>query len=340
MKLCVDCRLIGCGGIGTFLKGLLKVLSNDKRFTLFLLYHSKDASFLPLNSEKIAMKSPIYSMGEQWEWAAKIPKCDLFFSPHFNSPFLPIRAKKRVIVMHDVFHLAHFKDLTFLQKIYAQMMYNGAAFLADSLITVSQFSKSEIEKYLTVKPKKISIIHNGVDLFKPATTQEYIRSKFRLPSTFVLALSGKAHKNLSPLIRGYQGDIVIAGNGKWAKEKHVHLIGKITDEELQTLYQMAELFVFPSLYEGFGYPPLEAMNQGCPVVASHRGSILEICEDAVEYVDSTDPISIRKGILNVQNNHKRRQELIAKGHAQVKKYELHQQTQKLIEAIYESCGCA
>lgn len=344
-SITVDCRMISCAGIGTFIKGLLSALKDDKRFTLTLLYLRKDKKKLPKGASLIEMECPTYSIKEQVEWVKKIPKCTLFFSPHFTVPLLPIKAKKRMTAIHDVFHLAHFSTLNWPQKIYAKIMYNGASFLSDQIVTISQFSRAEIEKYLSIKPKKIRVVLNGIHHCGKIKDLQAVKKKYRLPDSFVLAVGNvKPHKNLSRLFEAYEGDIVVVGKiegfitgMRLEKRPNIHFVGEVLDEEIPAFYQLAQVLVFPSLYEGFGYPPLEAMAWGCPVVASNRGSILEVCSDAAEFIDPNDVSSIRNGINAVLNNNKRREELISKGLSHVKKYDLQSRVKELTDVIYESC---
>ena len=119
--VCVDARLMSATGIGTFLKSSLLNLSQAAHCDLTLLCHEQDLEKASkLASRTIPMKSGIYTVKEQLELKKQIPCCDLFWAPHFNVPLMPIRAKKRLTTICDVYHLAHFSSLTLFQKIYAK----------------------------------------------------------------------------------------------------------------------------------------------------------------------------------------------------------------------------
>lgn len=312
-------------GIGTFLKNAIKALSQHD---LNLLSFQQIEDF-----PCILMKSPIYSLGEQVELCRKVPRCDLFISPHFNVPLLPIRAKKRMAVVHDVYHLAYLSTMSWAQKFYAQVFYNGAFLLSDRLITVSEFSKSEILKYATFKPKKIDVIANTLYPQKKAG---------KAVQNYILAVgNSKPHKNLKRLIEAassLEQELVIVGKKEgFAEKKKVRFTGFVSDSELQDLYANASLLVFPSLYEGFGFPPLEAMQQGCPTVVSKAASLPEVCGEAAEYVDPYSVDSIREGIVRGLKN---RDELIKKGYDQVKKFHFERFKEEFLKVVYESCDCS
>src|SRR5579871_978599 len=163
MKICIDARMLDSGGIGTYLNNLL------------CHFKSVPWQFYPLvdevqlkgrdwgKMEPIVCSAPIYSIKEQIELPRKIPTCDLFWSPHYNIPLLPIRARKRLTTIHDVYHLAFYHQLTPFEKIYARTVMHAAVAHADQIVTVSHFSKKELEKYTSVAPEKVNVIYHGIN---------------------------------------------------------------------------------------------------------------------------------------------------------------------------------
>lgn len=244
-----------------------------------------------LHLESIAMSSPIYSLKEQLEYPLRIPPCDLFWSPHFNVPLASTRAKKMVVTIHDLFHLDN--DFPFMKKAWAKTLLKKAVKEAAHIITVSEFTKSRILHHFPRARNKISVISPGADhllLVQPKPLPHL--------SPFFLAVgSKKEHKNLA-LIRDRIPNLVIVEEGT------------LPIENLCWLYQNAEALIFPSLYEGWGLPPLEAMSLGCPVIASHTASIPEACEDAALYFN---PHSFEDLQRALQLLPAKREELIAKG---------------------------
>lgn len=313
--LCVDARLYESGGIGTYLKSLLPFLSD---FELTLLVHEP----IIFPARQIQLKSRIYTIGEQMELPGKIPSCDLFWSPHFNIPVFPIRAKKRLVTIHDLYHLAHFHTLSLPQKIYAKGMINGALRLSDQVITISHFTASELERYC-FKPKTLEIISCS-SLIKPLTQKA---GRYLL---FVGNL--KPHKNLERLEKAHAE--IASPPPLFVARKE---LGYFPDALLPSLYAEATLLCFPSTYEGFGLPPLEAMACGVPVLAGRAGAISEVCGDAVEYVDPYSVGSIKKGLERLLFDQNRREELVKKGYERVKVYTPEKAGEKLLQVIDACC---
>jgi glycosyltransferase involved in cell wall biosynthesis len=332
LHLCVDARLHSASGIGTHIKAILPFLS---QFWLTLLVRE------PLDhpAEQIVMKSPIYSIREQFELPQKIPRCDVFWSPHFNIPLLPIRAKKRLVTIHDVFHLAHFSTLSLPQKLYAKTVINAALRLSDYVMTDSRFSAEEIERYC-FKPKHFEIVPSCCLLRPGGAKME------ELPERYMLYVGNlKPHKNVSRLIEAHAQlesppPLVVVGKQFSGVNLPAHVLyaGYVPDEALPYLYAGAELFVFPSTYEGFGIPPLEAMACGCPVVAGRAGSLPEVCGDAAEYVDPFSVTSIKEGIERLLSDSARREELIKLGGERVKEFTAERTAEKFLRVVHACCG--
>ncbi|PIS02106.1 MAG: glycosyltransferase family 1 protein [Chlamydiae bacterium CG10_big_fil_rev_8_21_14_0_10_42_34] len=307
IDLCIDARMAFCSGIGVYIRQLVPFF-NAAPFRLRLLVDRFDQPWC-CGIEQILFRAPIYSVKEQLQYPLKVPKCDLFWSPHYNVPLLPIRAKKRIATIHDACHLALG---TFEKKMYAKWVMRRALARSDRAITVSQFSKVEIEKFVGCGDLKV--IHVGINrnTFSRKPSSEEIRKKYRLPERFVLFIGNfKPHKNIERLIRAFSKvnvsglELVVVGKGT--------ALGQVLDEELPVLYSMAEMFVFPSLYEGFGLPPLEAMSCGCPTVVSNAASIPEVCGDASVYFNPENVDEMADAIRRVAVDEKLRAKLIQRG---------------------------
>lgn len=321
MRVCVDARMIFSSGIGTIIQNFLLRFSGE--FSLIAIGDKTlIESFLTgkINYEILHCEIPIYSLKEQLLLPKLIPVCDIFWSPHYNIPLLPIKAKKRVVNVNDVFHLANSHTIRWHQWLYAKLVINQAVTKSDRVITISEFSKAEIIKYTKLpKLSKIELIYCGVDhgLFKVITKGEAlnkIRVKYNLPTKYILFVGNiKPHKNLKVLVNALAllkdkmggCKLVIVGkkdgfiNGdpllfdqiskdQFLKDS-IYFTGFVPNEDLPFLYNLASLFVFPSRYEGFGLPPLEAMACGCLVLVSNAASIPEICGNSARYFDPSSP---------------------------------------------------
>jgi glycosyltransferase involved in cell wall biosynthesis len=362
--------MVGASGIGTYLNNVIpRIISlcPDIQFNLL-----GDKSYLQdcdwVNDPNVSLlecNSPIYSVTEQIELCRKIPPSDIFWSPHYNIPLFSPRAKKRLVTIHDVNHLVFFDSLNLQQKIYAKAMLNLAARRSEKIITVSNFSKSEIMKYTKAGADKITVIHNGIntDTFKILEKERivHVKKKLGLPDRFILFVGNvKPHKNLKILLRAFETlcekhlrgyKLVIAGkkegfitgdseifntiNSNPALREHVLFTGHVDNSDLPAIYNAASLFVFPSLYEGFGLPPLEAMASGCPSVVSKIDSLSEICGDGAYYVDPYDDKSIADGIHTTLADNTARQALIHKVFMRIKMFNWDESANKHVTMINE-----
>ena len=332
ISLCVDARMARSSGIGTCIRELVPFL-NQPPFHVILLVDQKDQLWCK-NIDQIFCSSPIYSMQEQLVLPLKIPRCDLFWSPHYNIPLLPIKAKKRAVTIHDACHLYRAPYLSWPEKVYAKFVMKQAI-RSDIVITDSQFSKDELIRYLGCPKNEIHVIpiavdHNRFQRIKNST----VNVKYNLPEKFVLFVGNqKPHKNLPALLKAFSEialpdfGLVIVGKrnglrhsfGK-AEAQRVYFLENVPDEDLPGLYSLATCLVLPSFYEGFGLPPLEAMSCGCPTIVSQTASLPEVCGDASLFIDPNRPEEIRDAILKVHNDPETQNRLIQRGYERVKTF--------------------
>lgn len=303
--ICIDARMLDNSGIGVYIKNIIPYLNSDFFITLLILKGYKIPNELN-GINFIHIKSKIYTISEQIELFFKIPICDLFWSPHYNIPVLPIKAKKRVVTIHDVYHLANFSTLSFFQKIYTKIFFYFATTKNETIVTVSNFSKNEIIKYTSTK-KKISVIYNGINHLNNDKNFHMLKD-FSLPEKYILFVGNvKPHKNLKIIVealailknKNVSIPLVIVGKRKGfisgdeaianITSDDIIFTEYVPDEAMSSLYKNAKLFVFPSLYEGFGFPPLEALINGCEILCSNYNPMPEICEDFVTYFDPKNP---------------------------------------------------
>lgn len=327
MHVCVDARLWSATGIGTILKNLLPAFLKKKQLILTLLCFPSDQKELTERGFHflIPMQSSLYSIREQGELPLKIPSCDLFWTPHFNVPIAPIRAKKRMATIHDTYHLTYASKISWLGRLYSQWMYRWAAKKSDVITTISHFSLKEIQNRCFPKAP-IELIPLGISSHFKRSLDPQIKTKYQLPDHFILAIGNfKPHKNLPRLLEAFyqlesKWHLVLVGKKETVTQERVLTIPYVSEEDLPAIYSYASALVFPSLYEGFGFPPLEAMACGCPAIVSHVASIPEACGESVEYVNPFSVKSIQEGIKSVLECQSKREKLIAKGYEHVKKF--------------------
>ncbi len=255
---------------------------------------------------------------------------DIYFEPNFI-PILKVKRKRTVTAVHDLSFLR--KEWTPEHR-YIFFRENFPAYLpsSDVLLVPTEFIKEELISEFSVEPSKVKVINYGVDLsiFRVgnAPKENYI--------LFVGSLQPR--KNLKRLILAYlslpeyikrEFKLRIVGMEDWKSSELFEIIDSNRDyievmrdvespQELAELYRRAYLFVFPSLYEGFGFPPLEAMACGCPTVVSNTSSLPEVCGDASVYVEPENIESIAEGIQKSIEDSALREELVRRGLDRVK----------------------
>lgn len=301
--------------------------SDHKKFS-FILIVNKNSLFLdysfPKNFIFVTLKHGVFSLLSQFEIAFTILKYKprFFHSPHF---IVPLLSKVPLITtIHDMNHVALSKNYSFIQKIYYNIFLKKKLLNAKSIITVSNFSKKEIVKYLGITEEKISVLYNGVfSNFQPIEHfhKEKIYSvifKYKLPPKYIFTLgSNKPHKNLEKLTEAYcKGNykvpLVILTNShkklleiakNHGKHKDIHFLDFVREEDFPLIYSLSSTFIYISLYEGFGLPAIEAAACGVPVIASNTTSLPEIMEDAALYVDPENIKDIQRGIYEALDEH-------------------------------------
>jgi glycosyltransferase involved in cell wall biosynthesis len=340
----IDARMINSSGIGRYISELLPYIISEFNDVVLL---GNPSELKKYNTDIIEFSAPIYSIKEQIKYPKIIPEAALFWSPHFNIPLISIKAKKRIATIHDAFHLAYFNQLSLSQRIYAKAVINTALLKSDKIITVSNFSKNELLKYTNLKyNKKIEVIYNGVSEIDAENTDSYAVSE----NTYFLFVGNvKPHKNLKNALLAFKVFIenlpenyekphfkivgkqegFITGNNEELSnilkedellKKEVQFTGFVSDKELKKLYKEALVLVFPSYYEGFGLPPLEAMNYGCPVIAADAASLPEICGNAVLYFNPFDINDIVDKMNEIYKSAVLRKKLILNGNNRVKAF--------------------
>ena len=334
--------MIHNSGIGTYIKNIFPYLLD--RFSDVSVLGDPDelSNFVWYKRVKVIIfKSDVYSIREQFLYPFKVPRCDVFWSPHFNTPIFPIAANRRVATIHDINHIANPQYFSFSKRLWARMLYENTVKKSEEIITVSEFSKSEIIRNFEISPNKINVIKSSVSQVFLESTIDV--ENISLPTKYILFVGNiKPHKNLITLLKAYfnlenniknEYKLVILGkkDGFITGDEEVfdfiksnrlndriHFTGQIKDNLVPYIYKRASLFVFPSLYEGFGLPLLEALASGVPTLSSNKTSLPEVGGDAVIYFDPTNYLELRDMVHKLLNDENLRKKLIAKGYDQIK----------------------
>ena len=351
-------RAKGIGRYNQKLLEELEKLDSQNDYVVFLRRENFD-EFLPQknNFKKVLADFRWYSWGEQLIFPFLIyrQKVDLMHFTHFNLPIFYFRPY--VLTLHDLilqrFGTARGRLLGRLHYGFKNLAYKIiiklAARRAQKIIAVSSYVKNDIVKMLDVSAKKIAVIYEGAPILDDGEEQiansKEILNKYKIKKPYLLYVGNAyPHKNLPRLIEAFkilkeksQPNLQLALVGgedyfyRQLKKKHcdnsgvclsggVIFTGFVSDNELKTLYEESSAYVFPSLCEGFGLPPLEAMARKTAVAASSETCLPEILGQAAHYFDAKSPVDIAAKINEVLFNEELRQKLVEKGLGQIKKY--------------------
>jgi glycosyltransferase involved in cell wall biosynthesis len=255
----------------------------------------------------------------------------------------PVFYSNRIVTVHDLSFLVHPAWFSRRYRLYYRLATPVFTRLSKKVITVSECSKNEIVRRIGIPEQKIVVIHNAVSgAFQKQPShgaggkEKYIFSVASLDPRKNLARLVAAYK-----LAGIEKEFSLKFAGKadpifrmeLSGEILSHSAGYVPDDELSALYENASLFVYPSLYEGFGIPPLEAMAMGCPVILSDLPVFREIFGDAAHYADPGNTESLRDAILLVLSDESYRMELIRRGHERTKLYDWDTSAEKLASVI-------
>ncbi len=319
MKIFIDCRMLGSGGIGTYLESLLPYFTNTFECTL-LIYKEQKNQLPEINENTQICETEIktFSIKETFFFPDNLKEiinsCDIFYTPYCNIPSgikIPVYSTIHDIVFLDIKGLTSKKG-TLIRKAFYQRAINKSK----AVFTVSAFSAERIKAKLKIKNKALIVTYNSVP--------EHFYSENPRPQTkdnsIIYVGNIKKHKGLKYLLEAFEicrqkgldcklmiignadnfrsGDTEIAEKIANAREKGIYFSGRISDQDLQTYYQKARLLVQPSLYEGFGMPPLEALSLGTSVIISDIPVFKEIYDGfPVTFFKSQDSSDLAQKIL-------------------------------------------
>jgi glycosyltransferase involved in cell wall biosynthesis len=352
MRIAIDARKLRDFGIGTYIRNILIELSRLDRTTEYVVLCRPDdvdsGDVLGQNFRMVPETAPPYSVAEQFRVPLALMRegAHMVHEPHYVLP--PLVRCRSVVTIHDCIHLLFPQYLpSRLAHVYAKASMWSATRKANRILTVSEASKRDILRFFDVPPEKVVVAHNAIDerFLEPADPERMalVKQRYQLDAPFVLYVGNiKPHKNLERLIDAFGRaraagcppdlKLVIVGDEiskypalrqsvhRHKLDKHVRFLGFQPMATLAAFYHLARVFVFPSLYEGFGLPPLEAMACGTPVVTSNVSSLPEVAGGAALLVDPYAPDAIADAICQAVMDDTLRADLIAKGLARARTF--------------------
>jgi glycosyltransferase involved in cell wall biosynthesis len=366
VRIAIDARKLRDHGIGTYIRNLLRHLSRLDQSTEYVLLCQKEhcgiVSSLGPNFRAVLEQAGAYSVREQVSVPFHLRRegADLFHAPHYVLP--PLTPCRSVVTIHDCIHLRFPQYLpSRLGHAYARASLWAATHRASRVLTVSEASKRDILSYFPISADKIDVIYNAIDerFNQPPSAEDVtrVRERYQLNDPFVLYAGNiKPHKNLERLIEAFHMfrrpefehvRLLIIGDeiSKHATlrravhrlnlHKHVRFLGFVPDPTLAVLYRLAAAFVFPSLYEGFGLPPLEAMASGTPVITSNVSSLPEVVGDAAILIDPYDPEAIADAMRRLLSDPVLRADMSRRGLARARHFSWERSIQRVREIYGE-----
>lgn len=349
-------------GVGQFAYNVIFQLEKIDKENSYLIY-LKEQPLPDLPKEREGWKYLVFGPSKLWTQVALPIKLftqreepNVFYSPSHYAP--RFSSCPTVISIMDLWHHRHPEQFT-KKDLYQLTKWEGYSLKkASHIITISEFSKREILDIYKVPEEKITVAYPGFDRFVLKEKEKRIgeiRERWKIGGDYLLYLGTLQPKknlvrlvqSLNILISRYPSiTLVIAGKKGWlyeeifsevkklGLEEKVVFTGFVSEEEKPHLLKEAKVFLFPSLYEGFGIPVLEAMSMGVPVVTSKEGSLPEVGGEAAIYCDPYNVESIAEAVREVLNlNENARNEIIRKGLEQVKKFSWERCAKTVLEAL-------
>jgi len=358
-------------GIGQYVRSLVDaMLAQDSSNTYILLASGRPTQQRPFPvADNVRARSifiPDRYLNILWyRWRLPLyatffsGQVDIYHGPDFALP--PLNGKlRKVVTVHDLAFLEHPEYAVPSLAAYLKKVVPEAVASADVVATVSHVTSQSLIKHLKTPPEKITVIPNGVGPHFRRITDPVIlgatRHKYGLRHPFVLGVGTlEPRKNHLGLIKAFAqaqkkrkgpAMLALAGGSGWLYEKtrqaveelrlehKVRFLGRVSDLELISLYSMADVFVFPSFFEGFGLPPLEAMACGAPVITSNTSALPEVVGDAALLVDPYDVSALGHAITRLLEDEQLREGLQQKGYQRVQHYTWHASASKML-SVYQ-----
>lgn len=367
-------------GMGRYIVELVNrvpVLDMENNYLIYISAENK--KFFTIKSRNVILKEvpkmftlPILKI--VWEQSI-LPlllvkeKINLYHAPGFVLPVLKSKKTKYVVTIADMTFFTHPEHHLQKKTYYFRALIHYSLKGADKIITISENTKNDILSLFPISPQKIRAIHLAADdIFTDRTRvvvkqENEILQKYNIQKPYLLFVGMlEPRKNITGIFHAFEMldeqhkkeiKLVIVGEKGWMYqhifnyvtehklENNVIFTGYVPDDELPVLYKNAICFLYPSFYEGFGIPIIEAMASGCPVITSNTSSLKEIAGNAAVLVEPNDTNAINKAIVEIITNKKKREELRIKGKKQAKNFSwqtMAEKTKEVYSVVLKNFG--
>ncbi|MFH1645365.1 MAG: glycosyltransferase family 1 protein [Candidatus Omnitrophota bacterium] len=356
MRIGFDARMITHPGIGRYIKNILSGMLGQQGPENFCLFGNQDRlSVFSSCTEIVPYDAKIYGINEVLYQGFNNKELNVLHVPHYNVPWRKGNYKL-IVTIHDLIHLKVKGVANYCkQKVFLTMLSKVVNY-ADKIVAVSESTKDDIISFFPKAESKINVIYEAADdefkmIDKNNSALGMLKEKYCLPEKIILFVGTvKPHKNIAGLIdaylklkaKGVQHTLVIVGRYNEKENRllsKIHssdalFLGEVPSEHLPALYNLAQLLVMPSFCEGFGFPVLEAMACGTPVVTSKVSSLPEVVGEAGIYFNPNNSDNIAEAISKVLSDEQLRQDLIVKGFERVKNFSWQKAAEETL-SIYE-----
>jgi len=376
VKIAIDIRRMTEFGVGTYIRNVVRTLGRLDRETTYFLIGSParfaEIGPLPANFHAVALAAPERSLKSFWEFRTVVKRleCDLVHIPNlFSVPrALPC---PYVMTVHDMLeHLSRARQRSGFWGAWhfqsTKQVLQGAA----RIFAVSNFTKIEVEKLFGIPAGRIEVVYNAIDErflhgHASAADRQLIAERYQVTYPFLL-YAGRIspHKNVVRMIEAFSAlktelekdqaypdlKLIIIGDDvsgnpdlrrtviRSGVQHDVRFLGFVPIEVLRTFYDQAKVFVFPSLYEGFGLPPLEAMAHGTPVVTSNVSSLPEVVGNAAVLVHPENVFEIMRALYRVLMDQPLREKMKERSYRQVTKFSWEKSVRRIMDVYQEVAG--
>lgn len=375
MKIAIDIRRISEFGIGTYTRNVVRALSRLDQENQYILIGSpqrvEEIGSLPPNFQSVPLLEADHTPRGYFRYLAVLKQlnCDLVHVPHLFAMARRLPCPY-VLTVHDVLeHMSNTNGRSDIRRLLNFQLTRRALKGAESIFAVSKFTKSEIVKLFGISPDRIRVVYNAIDarfLSGHATEadRQSLVERYQVNYPFLL-YAGRIspHKNIVRIIEAFSAlkaelekeekypglKLIIIGDElskhpdlrrtviRGGVQNDVRFLGFIPIDVLRVFYDAAKIFVFPSLYEGFGLPPLEAMAHGTPVLASNTSSLPEVVGNAAVLVNPENVFEIMRALHRVLTDQALRERMKRRCYEQAKKFSWDVSARQILE-VYRRVG--
>jgi glycosyltransferase involved in cell wall biosynthesis len=353
-------------GIPAYVRSVLASLSKIDHENDYFLYAPGEMVFTPPNERWHMKPGGVVRYGTLWmqtdlPFFLKRDKIDIFWGTQHVLPLVTFHRVKLILTMLDLIYSVHPETMQFKNRMINRLLIPPSVYHADAIVAISRWTMDDIRRILKPKPKIMEVTYMAAsDRYFPRSKEEgrtKVKELFGLEKPFILSVGAfEPRKNLGRVVEAFgrvaekiPHDLVIVGPDGWKNQEilkklttsrvreRIHHVGYVSVADLPVLYAAADVFIFASIYEGFGIPPLEAMASGVPVISSRASSLPEVVESAARMVDPFSVPDIESALLEVCLDEKKKASMREASLLQAQKFSWDKTAQQMLD-VFKALG--